>query len=87
MTLSPKLELLGAVSERARELEDPDRPLLHVEHDVVERLSLVRETRLLRQSGHVDWAVMREQLVELLAAGVNWILAGDAAAAREAGVG
>jgi hypothetical protein len=77
MTRSSKLELLGQVSERARELEDPTRALIHVESEVVERMSLVREARVLRQWRQVQWSAMREQLVELMATALNWVLAGD----------
>jgi hypothetical protein len=83
VSLPSKMELLGQVSERARELEEPDRALLHLEVDVIERMGLVREARQLRQWRQLQWDVMREQLVELLAVTVNWVLSGDAAAQRE----
>jgi len=84
MALSPKLELLGQVSERARELEvehlvgSPAREI-----DLAEAMHMVRLARLER----VPWENRRAALVDMLAAGLNAIMAGDADARHGAEVG
>jgi hypothetical protein len=74
VTLSTKLEVLGQVSERARELEalpgGPDAAL----SDHLLHLGWV--------AGTAPWPHYRAVLVDVLAAGVNALLAGDRHAHR-----
>lgn len=70
MTLSTKLELLGQISERAREIERPG---------VDNEAEFVRAIYALgcRNDAANAWPKRRDALVTVLAEGVNWILARD----------
>lgn len=71
MTLSPKLEVLGQLSERARELEDgldccPDCDFF----EAVLEMSRIRRAK-------APWPDLRDALLRVLAIGVNRIVDGD----------
>lgn len=73
MTLSGKLEVLGQISERARDVEHDAGD---VDLEFVEALFLLTKAR----TADAAWPQLRETLLLVLAVGVNWLLAGDAAA-------
>jgi hypothetical protein len=72
MTLSPKLEVMGQLSERAREIETeldccPDCDLF----EAILEFNRVRHAK-------VPWPDRRDALMLVLAIGVNMVVDGDA---------